>query len=49
MLTMPPDLRKAHQANDKAVWEAYANPWHPLTYEPACVAHLMELYQELTN
>ncbi|NLB71332.1 MAG: class I SAM-dependent DNA methyltransferase [Chloroflexi bacterium] len=46
-LTMPPDLRKAHQANDKAVWEAYAKPWHPLPSEPACVAYLMELYLAL--
>jgi len=48
-LTMPPDLRKAHQANDKAVWEAYAKPWHPLDNEPACVAYLMELYQKNIN
>ena len=47
-LTMPPDLRKAHQANDKAVWEAYGKPW-PLDDEPACVAYLMQLYQKLTD
>ena len=47
-LTMPPDLRKAHQANDKAVWEAYGKPW-PLDDEPACVANLMQLYQEITK
>ncbi|NLO72361.1 MAG: hypothetical protein GX102_15755, partial [Porphyromonadaceae bacterium] len=46
-LTMPPDLRKAHQANDKAVWESYAKPWHPLDNEPACVAYLMDLHQQL--
>ena len=46
-LTKPPDLRKAHQANDKAVWEAYGKTW-PLDVEPACVACLMELYQEIT-
>jgi hypothetical protein len=45
-LTMPPDLRKAHQANDKAVWEAYGKPW-PLDDEPACVAYLMDVYQEI--
>jgi len=45
-LTMPSDLRKAHQANDKAVWEAYGKPW-PLDDEPACVAYLMELYKQL--
>jgi len=47
-LTMPPDLRKAHQANDKAVWEAYGKPW-PLDDEPACVAYLMKMYQLLTK
>lgn len=45
-LFMPPDLRKAHQANDKAVWEAYGKAW-PLDDETACVAHLMKLYQQL--
>lgn len=47
-LTMPPDLRKAHKANDKGVWEAYGKVW-PLDDEPACVAYLMELYQRLTT
>jgi hypothetical protein len=47
-LTMPPDLRKAHNANDKAVWEAYGKAW-PLDDEPACVAHLMKLYQQLST
>ena len=47
-LTMPPDLRKAHQANDKAVWEAYGKPW-PLDDEPACVAYLMKFYLEHTE
>ena len=46
-LFMPPDLRKAHQANDRAVWEAYGKPW-PFEDEPACVAHLMQLYQQIT-
>lgn len=46
-LTMPPELRKAHKANDKAVWEAYGKAW-PLDDEPTCVAHLMHLYQQLT-
>jgi len=40
---------KAHQANDKAVWEAYAKPWHPLDNEPSCVAYLMEMYQKLSS
>ena len=46
-MTMPPELRKAHIANDKAVWEAYGKAW-PFDDEPACVAHLMRLYQQLT-
>lgn len=46
-LTMPIELRKAHKDNDKAVWEAYGKAW-PLDDEPACVAHLMRLYQQLT-
>lgn len=47
-LFMPSDLRKAHTANDKAVWEAYGKAW-PFDDEPACVAHLMKLYQQLTS
>lgn len=44
---MPYDLRRAHQQNDKAVWEAYGKAW-PLQDEMACVAHLMALYQQAT-
>lgn len=47
-LFMPPDLRKAHIANDKAVWEAYGKAW-PLDDEPACVAHLMMMYSKITG
>ncbi len=46
-LTMPPELRTAHQQNDKAVMEAYGLPVKGTT-ESSCVAHLMKLYQELT-
>jgi len=46
--TMPPELRKAHQHNDKAVWEAYGKAWD-IKSEPECVAYLMRLYQELTE
>lgn len=46
-LTMPPELRKAHQANDKAVMAAYGFPVKNFT-ESDCVAALMKLYQELT-
>ena len=44
-LTMPPDLRQAHQANDRAVMQAYGMPIKE-TDEAACVAWLMRLYQE---
>lgn len=46
-LTMPPELRKAHQQNDRAVMEAYGLSVKTTT-ESSCVAHLMKLYQELT-
>ena len=46
-VTMPPELRKAHQANDKAVMQAYGF-WGKLNSETACVAELMKMYQELT-
>ena len=44
---MPPELRKAHQANDRAVMEAYGF-WGRLNTESECVAELMKLYQQLT-
>ena len=47
-LFMPIDLRKAHQENDKAVWEAYGKKWE-LGNEEECVSYLMKLYQKLTN
>ncbi|NCE65098.1 methylase [Pseudoflavonifractor sp. 524-17] len=46
--TMPPELRKAHQQNDKAVMEAYGF-WGKLNSEPACVAELMKMYQQLVT
>lgn len=48
--TMPPELRKAHQANDRAVMEAYGIQKGDAAYqsESACVAMLMKRYQELT-
>lgn len=45
---MPPELRKAHQANDKAVMEAYGF-WGKLNTESECVAQLMKLYQQLVE
>ena len=47
-VTMPPELRKAHQQNDKAVMQAYGF-WGKLNTEAECVAELMKMYQELTN
>ena len=55
-LTMPPELRKAHQENDKAVMEAYGfrikdeqtGKFRWLT-ESETVARLMHMYQELTK
>jgi hypothetical protein len=46
-LTMPKELRKAHQENDKAVMEAYG--FNLKMTESECVAKLMEMYQELTK
>jgi len=45
-VTMPPELRKAHQQNDKAVMEAYGMSVRETT-EASCVAELMRRYQEL--
>ena len=46
-LTMPPDLRAAHEANDRAVLAAYG--LKPDTPEPEIVAHLFGLYAEMTK
>ena len=45
--TMPPELRKAHQANDKAVMQAYG--FSIKMTESECVAELMKLYQKLAE
>lgn len=44
-LTMPPELLKAHTANNKAVMEAYG--FKMKMTEEDCVAELMKLYQKL--
>ena len=44
-LTMPPELRKAHQNNDRAVMQAYGFDVKTTT-ESSCVAELMKLYQQ---
>ena len=47
-LTMPPELRKAHQQNDMAVMQAYGFTKGSEAYksEAACAAELMKLYQK---
>ena len=47
-LTMPVELRKAHQDNDRAVMQAYGFDVKTMT-ESQCVAELFKLYQELTS
>ena len=46
--TMPPELRKAHQQNDRAVMQAYGFDVATTT-ETSCVAELMRMYQRLTE
>lgn len=46
-LSMPPELRKAHQANDLAVMNAYG--FDRKINESECVAELMKLYQDMTD
>lgn len=47
-LTMPPELRKAHRVNDKAVMQAYGF-WGKLNSESECVAELMKMYAQLVS
>ena len=44
-VTMPPELRKAHQNNDRAVMAAYGFSVKTTT-ESSCVAELMKMYIE---
>ena len=46
-LTMPPELRKAHDKNNIAVMRAYG--FSTKMSEAECVAALMKMYQELTK
>ena len=46
-LTMPADLRAAHEANDRAVLAAYGLKSD--TSEPEIVAHLFKLYAAMTK
>ena len=47
-ISMPPELRKAHQANDKAVMLAYGFDVGSMT-EAGCVAELMKMYRTLAE
>ncbi len=47
-VAMPPELRKAHQANDRAVMQAYGFDVKTMT-ESTCVAELMKMYQQLVR
>lgn len=47
-VSMPPELRKAHQANDRAVMQAYGFDVKSMT-ESTCVSELMKMYQKLTK
>ena len=47
-VAMPPELRKAHQANDRAVMQAYGFDVKTMT-ESSCVAELMKMYQDLVK
>ncbi len=48
-VTMPVELRLAHQANDRAVMEAYGFPVKSDFTESRCVAELFRLYRSLTD
>lgn len=47
-LTMPSELRKAHQQNDRAVMQAYEFDVKTMT-ESSCVAELMKIYENLVT
>lgn len=48
-VTMPPELRKAHQINDRAVMQAYGFPVKSTFIESQCVAELFKMYKEKIN
>ena len=47
-VTMPPELRRAHQQNDRAVMQAYGFDIKTTT-EASCVAALMQMYKMMTE
>ena len=48
IVVLQPELRKAHQQNDRAVMRAYGFDIKTTT-ETSCVAKLMQMYQVLTQ
>ncbi|MBR5435528.1 MAG: methylase [Muribaculaceae bacterium] len=48
-VTMPVELRRAHQANDRAVMRAYGFPVSRDFTEADCVARLFQLYKDIIN
>lgn len=46
---MPPELRRAHQANDRAVMQAYGFPVKSTFTESQCVAELFKMYQVIVK
>ena len=44
---MPPELRKAHQENDRAVMQAYG--FNPKMTESEIVAELFKMYEKLAE
>lgn len=48
-LTMPVELRRAHQNNDRAVMDAYGWKASSQFTESVCIAELFKLYQKITN
>ena len=47
-VTMPPELRRAHQQNDRAVMAAYGFDVKTMT-ESSCVAELMNMYKQIVK
>lgn len=47
-ITMPPELRRAHRENDRAVMRAYGFDVKTMT-ESMCVSELMKMYRELAK
>ena len=46
-VTMPPELRCAHQQNDRTVMQAYG--FHIKMTESECVTELMRMYKKLAE